>query len=444
MRSTPPSAHVRTPRRRLARALAAVATVATVALPGGHGAAAGEDPTAEVTAASLPQRSIQAAARSFLFPVEGPVRFTNDFGAPRSGGRQHKGNDLMGSKLQKLLATRDGIVTFVRHDTSTNSGNMLVLRDAEGWEYWYMHINNDTPGTDDGRNSRKWAFAAGITEGSRVVQGQHLAFMGDSGNAEGTAPHLHFELHPPSGEAINPYESLIAAPHRSAAVGRGVALRPGGGYYVLTADGTVHTFDGAPSFGSDQLFGYARAMAVMPDGQGYAVLDGLGGVHHFGSATALRQFPTPYWPGQDIARDIAITPTGGGVVVLDGYGGIHRGGDAPAGPPVWWPDWDIARSVAITASNRGIYLLDGFGGVTTSGDARKGPSGYWPGRDVARSVAAATSGTGYAVLDGWGTLRGVGTAPDGGRSTPGQGWRAVDIGHGDAVAVRGDGFSQRL
>jgi hypothetical protein len=436
MRSTPPSAPFR-------RALAAVAALVALVAAAGP-AAAGEDPTAEVTASSLPQRSISAAARSFLFPVEGPVRFSNDFGAPRSGGRQHKGNDLMGTKLQKLLATRDGVVTFVRHDTSTNSGNMLVLRDAEGWEYWSMHINNDTPGTDDGRNARGWAFASGIASGSRVVQGQHLAFLGDSGNAEGTAPHLHFELHPPSGEAINPYESLIAAPHGRPAVGRGVALHPNGGYYVLTADGIVHGFDGAPYFGSDQLFGYARAMAVMPDGRGYSVLDGLGGVHHFGSATALKRFPTPYWPGKDIARDLAITPTGGGFVVLDGYGGVHRGGDAPAGPGVWWPNWDIARSVAVTASNGGVYLLDGYGGVTTSGNARKGASGYWPGRDAARSVAAATSGTGYAVLDGWGTLHGVGTAPDGGRPTPGQGWRAVDVDGGDAVAVRGDGYSQRL
>src|SRR5829696_350268 len=318
MRSTPPPAHARTPRHRTALVLAAVAAAVAVALPT---PAAGEDPTAEVTAASLPARSINAAARSFLFPVEGPVRFTNDFGAPRSGGRQHKGNDLLGTKLQKLLATRDGTVTFVRHDTSTNSGNMLVLRDAEGWEYWYMHINNDTPGTDDGRNARRWAFAAGITTGSRVVRGQHLAFLGDSGNAEGTAPHLHFELHRPGGEVVNPYESLLAAPHGSAAVGRGVALHPGGGYYVLTADGSVHAFDGAPSFGSEKLFGYARAMAVMPGGRGYTVLDGFGGLHHFGSATALRGFSAPYWPGHDIARDIAITPTGGGFIVLDGYGG---------------------------------------------------------------------------------------------------------------------------
>src|SRR3712207_6325810 len=106
----------------LARALVA-AGAAVALLAGAAGPAAAEDPTAEITASSLPQRSIQAAARPLLFPVEGPVRFTNGFGAPRSGGRQHKGNDLMGSKLQKLLAARDGTVTFIRADASSNSGN---------------------------------------------------------------------------------------------------------------------------------------------------------------------------------------------------------------------------------------------------------------------------------------------------------------------------------
>src|SRR3954463_7800500 len=89
----------------LARALVAVgALVALVA--GSAGPAGAEDPTAEITAASLPQRSISAAAGSFLSPVEGTVHFTDAFGAPRSGARQHKGNDLLGHKLQKLLAAR--------------------------------------------------------------------------------------------------------------------------------------------------------------------------------------------------------------------------------------------------------------------------------------------------------------------------------------------------
>ncbi|MEY2433600.1 MAG: hypothetical protein QOC92_3325, partial [Acidimicrobiaceae bacterium] len=99
----------------------------------------------------------------------------------------------------------------------TNGGNMLVVRDSEGWEYWYIHINNDNPGTDDGLNPPEWMFAPGITRGSKVVAGQFIAFMGDSGNAESTAPHLHFEIHMPDGTPINPYDSLLAADHSPAA-----------------------------------------------------------------------------------------------------------------------------------------------------------------------------------------------------------------------------------
>ena len=48
------------------------------------------------------------------------------------------------------------------------------------------------------------------------------------------------------------------------------------------------------------------------------------------------------------------------------------------------------------------------------------------------------------MLDGWGSLHGVGAAPDGGAATPGRRWRAMDLRGGDVVAVRGDGYSQRL
>jgi hypothetical protein len=59
-------------------------------------------------------------------------------------------------------------------------------------------------------------FAPGIGKGSKVVAGQFIAFMGDSGDAENTAPHLHFEIHAPDGTPINPYESLLAADHTPA------------------------------------------------------------------------------------------------------------------------------------------------------------------------------------------------------------------------------------
>jgi murein DD-endopeptidase MepM/ murein hydrolase activator NlpD len=85
-------------------------------------------------------------------PVEGSFTYRDDFGDARSG-HTHQGNDLMVPKLRPLLAVTDATVRriFVDNGTATQ-GNMLVLRDADGWEYWYLHLNNDTPGTDDGGN----------------------------------------------------------------------------------------------------------------------------------------------------------------------------------------------------------------------------------------------------------------------------------------------------
>jgi hypothetical protein len=169
--------------------------------------------------------------RPIHFPVEGKVSFIDSFGAPRAGGT-HQGQDLMGTKLQHELAARDGTITWVKTagaGATSNGGNMLILRDSEGWEYWYIHINNDTPGTDDGLNPPEWMFAPGIAKGSKVVAGQFLAYMGDSGDAETTAPHLHFEIHSPDGTPINPYESLLAADTSPAAARWYLRNQPGTG-----------------------------------------------------------------------------------------------------------------------------------------------------------------------------------------------------------------------
>ncbi len=158
-----------------------------------------------------------AVVKPIAFPVEGTVRYSNDFGAPRSGGRTHEGNDLMGAKMQRLLAAVDGTVTRVRFDNLSSGGNSVVITAADGWTYHYIHVNNDTPGTDDGRATRAQAFPPEIQLGATVRRGQVVAYMGDSGNAESTAPHLHFEIRQPpppggyTGVAINPYDSLRAA-----------------------------------------------------------------------------------------------------------------------------------------------------------------------------------------------------------------------------------------
>src|SRR2546423_305077 len=141
--------------------------------------------------------------------VERPMDDSDDFGAPRAGGRTHQGNDLMGAKLDHEVAVVDGTVSWVRIEDGTGiSGNMLKLTAKDGWFFYYIHINNDTPGTDDGANPAEYRFAPGIGEGSKVKAGDLIAYMGDSGDAESTGPHLHFEVHQPDGTPVDPYTSL--------------------------------------------------------------------------------------------------------------------------------------------------------------------------------------------------------------------------------------------
>jgi hypothetical protein len=249
---------------------------------------------------------------------------------------------------------------------------------------------------------------------------------------------------PPDGLRVGAAQA-VQCPADLRSPGRGVAARSQGGYYTVAGTGTVKSFGGAPSFGSPSFgFDIARDIAVMPDGNGYIVLDGWGGLHKFGSAATgvMGSLPGPYWPGFDIARSIAITPDGTGLLVLDGYGGIHREGNAPsvAGGPYWY-GWDIARSIAITAGGSGVYLLDGWGGVFTMGNAQYLGTTYWPGWDIGREIVTLPGG--YVVVDGWGGIHSFGAAPPKDNPTyfPADRFRGVAILGWAFVTVRNDGVT---
>lgn len=152
-----------------------------------------------------------SVVKAITFPVSGGANYVDSFGAPRSGGRSHEGQDLMGAKGTPLVAAVAGVVTRIRHDVSGLSGNSLTIRADDGWTYVYIHLNNDSPGTDDGLNPYQYAFAPGLVVGQRVAAGELVAYLGDSGNAESTTPHLHFEIHAPDGVVVNAYASLRAA-----------------------------------------------------------------------------------------------------------------------------------------------------------------------------------------------------------------------------------------
>ena len=148
------------------------------------------------------------------FPVIGSVQYTDTWGAARAGGRTHDGTDIMtfGVKGLPVVAVASGTVGWMQDEQGGKCCAMALHHD-DGWTSWYIHLNNDTPGTDDGQG---WGFAPGIETGVHVEAGQLIGFVGDSGNAEDVAPHLHFELHQPDptdsqGLPINPYSDLLAA-----------------------------------------------------------------------------------------------------------------------------------------------------------------------------------------------------------------------------------------
>jgi murein DD-endopeptidase MepM/ murein hydrolase activator NlpD len=149
--------------------------------------------------------------RPIVFPTLGAVSYYDGWGDYRGdiATHFHIGVDILGSKLQPLVAVTNGQISHIVQNHVT-AGWGLVITDDEGYDYRYYHMNNDTPGTDDATNPTQWRFAPGITEGSRVVAGQLIGYMGDSGDAEATT-HTHFEIHRPDGTPINPFPSVRAA-----------------------------------------------------------------------------------------------------------------------------------------------------------------------------------------------------------------------------------------
>jgi hypothetical protein len=144
-----------------------------------------------------------------VFPVLGPATYIDDFGAPRRQGR-HEGIDIMSVRRAPALAVEAGRVEF----NSGGWGCMLYLLGDSGTKYLYVHLNNDLTTKNDNRGKcvPGVAFAKGLKSGQRVELGQHIGYVGDSGDADGIQPHLHFERHPGGGAAANPFRWLNRLP----------------------------------------------------------------------------------------------------------------------------------------------------------------------------------------------------------------------------------------
>lgn len=133
--------------------------------------------------------------------------YINDWGFARAGNAAgHQGTDIFGIKGTPLAAVADGVISE-EFGNSHKGGFRLHIVDDQGIDYYYAHLNNDTNGTDDQLGSDLTAFAPGIAPGVRVKQGQVVGYMGDSGDAEPTPPHLHFGIS--VGDSyVNPFPYL--------------------------------------------------------------------------------------------------------------------------------------------------------------------------------------------------------------------------------------------
>jgi len=147
---------------------------------------------------------------TLIFPVAGDVTYIDDFGQARAGG-PHQGNDLMGVKKTPVVAVESGKVTL--WTTSASAGCMLYLYGDSGTMYEYIHLNNDLTMKNDNRGScvAGVSYAKGLKTGAHVQAGQVVGYLGDSGDANGIASHLHFEVHPNGGAAVSPYPYLQSA-----------------------------------------------------------------------------------------------------------------------------------------------------------------------------------------------------------------------------------------
>jgi peptidoglycan LD-endopeptidase LytH len=119
-------------------------------------------------------------------PVGTPNGFIDSWGYPRSGGRGHQGVDMFAPMGTPLYAVAEG--TIYRVYTNTLGGLAINLIDNAGDMYYYAHLS-----------------AAYVTSGQKVGTGQVIGAVGDSGNARGTPPHLHWQYHPGNGAPVNPY-----------------------------------------------------------------------------------------------------------------------------------------------------------------------------------------------------------------------------------------------
>ncbi len=206
--------------------------------------------TIGVTVGSAVAFAATTVPEHIIFPVVGKAAYIDDFGAPRPGGA-HQGNDIMAEKKSPAVAAEPGKVKY--WTTSGAAGCMLYLYGDSGTTYLYIHLNNDLTMRNDNRGKCVRGTAYAVKNGAKVAAGQQIAYVGDSGDADGGNSHLHFEVHPSGGKAVSPYPYLQKAY-------RLLFTAKTGTPFVLTLTGTV------VSAAIDRLFVNVSTSQAWPSG----------------------------------------------------------------------------------------------------------------------------------------------------------------------------------
>lgn len=161
--------------------------------------------TASVDTKKERDREFAARARALFAPLNGsmlqmpvvgvmPANLYNSWGDPRDGGkRSHKGIDIFAAKGTPVVAVADGVISYI--GDQPKGGHCLWLTTDSGTSFYYAHLD-------------RWA--AGLYEGLEVRSGELLGYVGNTGNAKTTPPHLHFAVND-NDEMVNPYPILTHA-----------------------------------------------------------------------------------------------------------------------------------------------------------------------------------------------------------------------------------------
>ena len=136
-----------------------------------------------------PLRRAQLLSSEYVFPVAGGASFSNDWGGYRSDTGFHQGIDLFSACGTPLVAVHEG--TVGRMGWNSLGGRRIWINDTNGNSFYYAHMS---------------AYAAGLSEGMHVAPGTIVGYLGNTGDAQGTACHLHLQVHPGGGWAVPPYE----------------------------------------------------------------------------------------------------------------------------------------------------------------------------------------------------------------------------------------------